>query len=341
MMSFVRQFGRHCHYNYYCPAISSPRSCFNKVSRRLAKVSFSSRSTTSTRFLSSTTNNDTTTDKPPVLCDVIQGPSLLRTPTARPNPSLLYLPGLRSLPFWTAPDYSRIAYGDKMLQYVIEYLELHASTMRQEYVNVAPNIPSDYNNIDHNPTALHQGINDWKWHTYLSKGNVQGSFAWQFPKTAKILQQLRDDGLIFEGTPFGFSFFSTLSGGSTIAAHTAPMNLRLRIHLPLIVPETTTTTTNNNNNNEMDDNHSMKEQQQQQQQRHPDCGIRVGPMIRPWITDKAIVFDDSYDHEVWNHTTETRVLLLVDVWHPDISPIEKQEIVQLFQTARQEGMWKR
>ena len=42
-------------------------------------------------------NIDRDVDTPPAPVDVIQGPSLLRTPAARPHPSLLFLPGLRSL----------------------------------------------------------------------------------------------------------------------------------------------------------------------------------------------------------------------------------------------------
>lgn len=71
------------------------------------------------------------------------------------------------------------------------------------------------------------------------------------------------------------------------------------------------------------------------------CAIRVGNMARPWIPDKAMVLDDSYNHEVWNRTSQERVLLLVDIWHPDISLAEKQEIVGMFQQARQDGLWKR
>jgi hypothetical protein len=36
----------------------------------------------------------------------------------------------------------------------------------------------------------------------------------------------------------------------------------------------------------------------------------------------------------------TGVVLLVDIWHPDISPLEKQEIVKMIQDARQQGLWK-
>lgn len=102
-----------------------------------------------------------------------------------------------------------------------------------------------------------------EWFSYLNKGNVQGNFAFQFPETANILHELRKEHLLFEGTPFGFSFFSKLHGQSSIQAHTSPMNLRLRIHLPLIVPDAL--------ENESGD---------------PECGIRVGTMTRPWKKDR-------------------------------------------------------
>jgi aspartyl/asparaginyl beta-hydroxylase (cupin superfamily) len=38
------------------------------------------------------------------------------------------------------------------------------------------------------------------------------------------------------------------------------------------------------------------------------CGIRVGEEVRPWIEGKAMLFDDAYEHEVWNHTDQERVV---------------------------------
>jgi Aspartyl/Asparaginyl beta-hydroxylase len=269
------------------------------------------------------------------MCDVIQGPSLLRTPYARPNPSLLILPGLRSLPFWTSPDHTKVAYGDPTVQYVVQLLEEHADRIRDEYLHVAPTIPSDYQETggntgsgDQQHVSLHQGSTPWKWHSYLTKGHVQGPFVQSFPVTSSILQQLRSEGILFEGTPFGFAFFSTLGPESTIAPHTAPMNLRLRIHLSLTVPNTTTMSASNQKDD--DDDSSLL------------YGIRVGIQERTWIPNKALVFDDSYQHEVWNHhTTDSRVILLVDIWHPDIPHDERTSIVQLFQQARLDGLWKR
>ncbi|CAN0545528.1 unnamed protein product, partial [Ectocarpus sp. 8 AP-2014] len=34
---------------------------------------------------------------------------------------------------------------------------------------------------------------------------------------------------------------------------------------------------------------------------------------------KCLVFDDCYEHEVWNKTERERVLLLFDLWHPELA----------------------
>lgn len=281
--------------------------------------------------------------------DVIQGPSLLRTEYSilnRPNPSLLYYPGLRSLPFWSKynpnTDETAIAYQEKTVTGIVKHLEKNYQIIKDEYNEVAPTLQSDYNNTTdddggngnskgdgdgtaHDNNTLHKG--KWEWHSYMTKGVVQGHFGQYFPKTTAILQQIRGNQNekfhFFEGVPFGYSFFSTLHQQSTIDAHNAPMNLRLRIHLPIIVP-TTTTTSNDNKNNDNNNNNSS-------------CGIRVGSTARQWKEGKALVFDDSYNHEVWNHTDETRVLFLLDIWHPDITMIEREKIIKMFDQQNGKG----
>lgn len=32
-----------------------------------------------------------------------------------------------------------------------------------------------------------------------------------------------------------------------------------------------------------------------------------------------MIFDDSFEHEVWHNGTAVRLILIVDVWHPDLS----------------------
>ena len=46
------------------------------------------------------------------------------------------------------------------------------------------------------------------------------------------------------------------------------------------------------------------------------CGIRVGTEVRHWEEGRSLVFDDTYEHEVWNETSGTRVVLFVDVKRP-------------------------
>ena len=53
-----------------------------------------------------------------------------------------------------------------------------------------------------------------------------------------------------------------------------------------------------------------------------ECGLRVGKETRRWQEGRSIVFDDFYEHEVWNRTAEDRIVLIVDLWHPDLTPRE-------------------
>jgi hypothetical protein len=35
-----------------------------------------------------------------------------------------------------------------------------------------------------------------------------------------------------------------------------------------------------------------------------------------------LVFDDSIEHEAWNHSASERLVLIVDLWHPDLTDEE-------------------
>lgn len=50
-----------------------------------------------------------------------------------------------------------------------------------------------------------------------------------------------------------------------------------------------------------------------------NVGLRVGEDVRQWEVGKAIVFDESFEHEVWNTNTnpkEHRYVLQMHMWHP-------------------------
>lgn len=48
---------------------------------------------------------------------------------------------------------------------------------------------------------------------------------------------------------------------------------------------------------------------------------------------KAYVFDDSFEHEAWHKGDETRIILIADFWHPDLSDSEVK-FLRLLQGAQ-------
>jgi len=92
--------------------------------------------------------------------------------------------------------------------------------------------------------------------------------------------------------------FSMLRPHTRIPPHNGLVNTRLICHLPLIVP--------------------------------PGCGFRVGNETREWVEGKAWVFDDSIDHEAWNDSDRTRVILLFEIWRPELSERERALVQAMF-----------
>jgi aspartate beta-hydroxylase len=58
--------------------------------------------------------------------------------------------------------------------------------------------------------------------------------------------------------------------------------------------------------------------------------IRVGGEWRTWQEGKCLVIDDSFEHEVLHRGDRRRVVLLVDCWHPDLTPREREFLRMLF-----------
>jgi len=50
-----------------------------------------------------------------------------------------------------------------------------------------------------------------------------------------------------------------------------------------------------------------------------------------------VFFDDTFEHHVWNRTNQERVVLLFDVWHPELAEDEIDAIKDMFSHAREQG----
>jgi aspartate beta-hydroxylase len=114
------------------------------------------------------------------------------------------------------------------------------------------------------------------------------------PRTSEVLRQLP---LVEIDEHAPEILYSVLTPGSHILPHRGVTNTRLVCHLPLVVP--------------------------------PDCAIRVGDETRGWDVGHAFAFDDTFEHEAWNRSDETRVVLLVDAWNPYLTEVERLAVHDL------------
>jgi aspartyl/asparaginyl beta-hydroxylase (cupin superfamily) len=117
----------------------------------------------------------------------------------------------------------------------------------------------------------------------------------RFPKTWEAIRQAPLPGIYGWGPTV---VFSLLKAGTRIPAHNGMYNIRLICHLPLIVP--------------------------------PGCRFRVGNEIREWEVGKLMIFDDTIEHEAWNDSGEDRVVLIFDIWRPELTEEERAQLLALF-----------
>jgi aspartate beta-hydroxylase len=60
-----------------------------------------------------------------------------------------------------------------------------------------------------------------------------------------------------------------------------------------------------------------------------DCALRVGDSVHAWREGECVAFDDTWFHEAWNRSGETRVILLMDAWNPYLTLAERDAMATL------------
>ena len=67
-----------------------------------------------------------------------------------------------------------------------------------------------------------------------------------------------------------------------------------------------------------------------------NCGqLRVGNESRTWREGELLIFDDSIEHEAWNHSEHDRIVLIFEVWRPELTAEERNAICDLLRVIRQ------
>ena len=93
-----------------------------------------------------------------------------------------------------------------------------------------------------------------------------------------------------------------MPGGTEIGAHTDSCNFILTSHLALIVPE----------------NGLGK------------CLLRVGDTTKEWMEGRTMTFDTSVYHDARNDSEGTRYVLMLRVWHPELTDVEREALQMTF-----------
>lgn len=182
-------------------------------------------------------------------------------------------------------------------------IEAQAPVIREELLAYLAGEPDGFSpymvNDPTRPRSDYHGLvdnPDWSTLYIWEKGGRVAGLAEHFSRTLAAVEALDLPHISVRAPSI---LFSRLSAGARIPPHHGVMNARLICHLPLIVP--------------------------------PGCGFRVGGEVREWRTGELLVFDDTVEHEAWNSGSSERIILIFDVWRPELDLEERRAVTALFE----------
>jgi hypothetical protein len=161
---------------------------------------------------------------------------------------------------------------------------------------IAPYVQADPSR----PNRGHALLNDARWSAFhfFQNGVPIAENAARCPKTMALLNTMPMPHIAGRSP---MALFSILQPKTHIPPHWGMLNTRLICHLPLIVPE--------------------------------KCRLRVGNHDRTVEAGKVLLFDDSIEHEAWNDSDALRVILLFEVWRPELEATERAMLKTLFEAV--------
>jgi len=207
------------------------------------------------------------------------------------EPRQYFFPGLPQIQFYERGDFPWL-----------DTVEAATADIRAELIEILKQETAFRPYVEGNPnlpqTDAQGMLNNPEWSAfYLWKnGAIVPENAARCPKT---LNALADVPLARVPGRSPSILFSLLRPGARIPPHTGEVNTRLICHLPLIVPD--------------------------------KCSFRVGNDTRALVEAKAWVFDDTIEHEAWNGSERTRVILLFEIWRPELTAAERALVSAMFE----------
>jgi len=160
------------------------------------------------------------------------------------------------------------------------HLETHGQVIVDEVLAAVKIGYQDFSDVEE---PLVETGGQWQELIFFEAGVRSERAARHLPATFAVLNALAPEIL-----GAGVVMLSRIVPGTHIVAHCDETNGRLRLHMGIKTPS--------------------------------DAVMRVGSESVRWQAGKCIVFDDSFEHEVWNLSDEDRIVLIVDFLHPQAPP---------------------
>lgn len=215
---------------------------------------------------------------------------LRRTRPYHSEPTHFHFPGLTEREFHPPRLFPWLAALEAETETIAAEL---AAVMAAERAELVPYIQY----AAHQPLRQWAPLNhnrDWTAIHLLQNGRRIEANARHCPRTLALLDEVGQP-VVPGASPN--AMFSLLAPGTAIPAHVGVSNARLVCHLPLVVPD--------------------------------GCWFRVGAQTRPWRHGEAFVFDDTIEHEAMNPSDRLRIVFIFDLWHPDLSDVERAAVTAL------------
>ncbi|MFL6722976.1 MAG: aspartyl/asparaginyl beta-hydroxylase domain-containing protein, partial [Sphingomicrobium sp.] len=213
------------------------------------------------------------------------------------QPTSFYFPGLPQRSFYEREEFDWAPALEERTGTIKAELE---ALLRSQAEQFEPYIGADADRSGGTaPNAHLAGDASWSAFHLLKGGVPVEGHAERFPETLATLQ-LAPLPRVADRSPM--ALFSLLKPGAHIRPHHGSFNFRLICHLPLIVPS--------------------------------DCTLRVGNQQRQWREGELLIFDDSMEHEAWNRSNQQRIILLFEVWRPEIGEADREALRVLLEAAR-------
>nr|XP_020144397.1 aspartyl/asparaginyl beta-hydroxylase isoform X9 [Microcebus murinus] len=170
---------------------------------------------------------------------------------------------------------------------LVKSLERHWKLIRDEGLEVMDKAKGLFLPEDEN--LREKG--DWSQFTLWQQGRKNENACKGAPKTCALLEKFPET----TGCRRGQIKYSIMHPGTHVWPHTGPTNCRLRMHLGLVIPK-------------------------------EGCKIRCANETKTWEEGKVLIFDDSFEHEVWQDASSFRLIFIVDVWHPELTPQQRRSL---------------